>query len=182
MNKMTNCKVCGAEIAASAKSCPKCGAKNKKPIWKLVGFWVLIVIILLAVIGAMGGSSDTNASNHSTNNINTPTTQEPISYTSVSVIEMMDALDTNALKAEKTYNEQYLEITGRLGVIDSDGFYISLFGGDFDFIGVQCYIKNDEQLDFVMNMIEDDTYTVRVKITDVGEVLGYQADIIEFVR
>ena len=34
MSKMKNCKVCGAEIATSAKSCPKCGAKNKKSIWK----------------------------------------------------------------------------------------------------------------------------------------------------
>ena len=34
MSKMKNCKACGAEIATSAKSCPKCGAKNKKPFYK----------------------------------------------------------------------------------------------------------------------------------------------------
>ena len=27
--KLTNCKVCGAEIAKSAKRCPSCGANNK---------------------------------------------------------------------------------------------------------------------------------------------------------
>ena len=43
-------------------------------------------------------------------------------------------------------------------------------------------VKNDEQLNFVTNMTTGDTYTVRVKITDVGEVIGYQADIIEFVK
>jgi hypothetical protein len=181
MSKMTNCKSCGAEIATSAKSCPKCGAKNKKPIWKRVWVWILAVIILFAAIGSTGGSSDTDTSAPSTD-INTPVVQEPINYTVVSVIDMMDALDTNALKAEKTYDNQYLEITGRLGVIDSDGSYISLYGGDFDFTGVQCYIKNDEQLNFVMDMIDGDTYTVRVKIIDVGEVLGYQADIVEFVK
>ena len=180
MSKMKNCKVCGAEIATSAKSCPKCGAKNKKPIWKQWWVWILVVSILFATfaaIGGMGGNSDTN-----TSDINTTTVQEPINYTVVSVADMIDSLNTNALKAEKTYNGQYLEITGRLGNIDSDGSYITLYGGDFDFTGVQCYIQNDEQLNFVMDMVDDNTYTVRVKITDVGEILGYQADIIEFVK
>ncbi len=69
MSKMTSCKACGAEIAASAKSCPKCGAKNKKPIWKRVWVWILAGIILFAVIGGMGGNSDTDNSDAS---INTP--------------------------------------------------------------------------------------------------------------
>ena len=177
MSKMINCKSCGAEIASSAKSCPKCGAKNKKPIWKRVWVWILAVIILVAAIGGMAGNSDTNPSD-----TNSTAIQEPVNYIAVSVADMMDMLNTNALKAENTYNGQYLEITGRLNVIDSDGSYISLYGGDFDFIGVQCYVKNDEQLNFVMDMTTGDTYTVRVKITDVGEVIGYQADIIEFVK
>lgn len=48
------CKACGAQIAANAKSCPHCGAKNKKPFYKKAGFWILVVIILLAVIGSSG--------------------------------------------------------------------------------------------------------------------------------
>lgn len=181
MSKMINCKSCGAEIAVSAKSCPKCGAKNKKPIWKRWWVWILAVIILFAAIGGMTGNSNTNDSSSSTDIDNTAV-QEPINYIAVSVADMMDMLNTNALKAENTYNGQYLEITGRLNVIDSDGSYIALYGGDFDFIGVQCYVKNDEQLNFVTDMVTGDTYTVRVKITDVGEVIGYQADIIEFVK
>ena len=181
MSKMINCKSCGAEIAVSAKSCPKCGAKNKKPIWKRWWVWILAVIILFVAIGSIGGNSNTNNSSSSADIDNTAV-QEPINYIAVSVADMMDMLNTNALKAENTYNGQYLEITGRLNVIDSDGSYIALYGGDFDFIGVQCYVKNDEQLNFVTDMITGDTYTVRVKITDVGEVIGYQADIIEFVK
>ena len=177
MSKMKNCKACGAEIATSAKSCPKCGAKNKKPIWKQWWVWILVVIIPFAAICGIAGNSDTNPSD-----TNTTTIQEPINYIEVSVADMIDSLNTNALKAEKTYDGQYLEVTGRLGNIDSEGSYITLYGGDFDFTGVQCYIQNDEQLNFVMDMVDDNTYTVRVKITDVGEVIGYQADIIEFVK
>ena len=34
--KLIKCKSCGADIAANAKTCPQCGAKNKKPFYKIV--------------------------------------------------------------------------------------------------------------------------------------------------
>lgn len=49
-NKIIKCKSCGADIASSAKHCPSCGAKNKKPIYKRVWFWILMVILLIAII------------------------------------------------------------------------------------------------------------------------------------
>ena len=58
MSTMTLCDVCGAVIAKSAKSCPHCGATNKKPIYKRVWFWALI---LLAVILFSPGDSDNTA-------------------------------------------------------------------------------------------------------------------------
>ena len=54
-NAMKNCAVCGAEIAAKAKTCPHCGAKNKK---KPIVLWVIIAILAIAVIGSMGGSDE----------------------------------------------------------------------------------------------------------------------------
>lgn len=60
MSKMKNCKTCSAEIAISEKSCPKCGAKNKKPIWKQWWVWILVVSILFAAIGGLGDSSNVN--------------------------------------------------------------------------------------------------------------------------
>lgn len=49
-NKIIKCKSCGADIASSAKHCPSCGAKNKKPIYKRIWFWILMVILLIAII------------------------------------------------------------------------------------------------------------------------------------
>lgn len=46
-NKMKICKHCGAEIAKSAKVCPVCGGKNKKPIFKRVWFWLIIIALIL---------------------------------------------------------------------------------------------------------------------------------------
>lgn len=56
MSKLIKCKSCGAEIAKNAKSCPQCGAKNKKPIFKRWWFWAVIVII--AVTAFSGGEAD----------------------------------------------------------------------------------------------------------------------------
>ena len=53
--KMKTCKHCGAEIAKSAKVCPVCGGKNKKPIYKRVWFWLLVIVILILAVG--GGAS-----------------------------------------------------------------------------------------------------------------------------
>lgn len=61
-SKMTTCKHCGAEIAASAKVCPHCGGKNKPPIYKRWWFIAIIVLIVLSAIGGSGSSSDSSAS------------------------------------------------------------------------------------------------------------------------
>lgn len=51
MNKgMTTCKVCGNELAKSAKRCPHCGAKNRRPIYKRWWFWLLIAIVLYLTV------------------------------------------------------------------------------------------------------------------------------------
>lgn len=54
--KMTKCKSCGNDIASSARTCPNCGAKNKKPFYKKWWFWLIIVIVVIAI--ASGSGSD----------------------------------------------------------------------------------------------------------------------------
>ena len=65
-SKMTTCKHCGAEIAASAKVCPQCGGKNKPPIYKSWWFIAIIVLIVLSAIGGSSSSSDGSASSSTT--------------------------------------------------------------------------------------------------------------------
>ena len=65
--KLTTCKACGQEIAKSAETCPHCGAKNKKPIFKKWWFWAIIVVLIIA-IGTSGNDTDSgNTSNNTTN-------------------------------------------------------------------------------------------------------------------
>lgn len=51
-NKLTNCKVCGAEIAESTKNCPSCGAKTKKKSPVLIG--AIVLVVLIGIIASMG--------------------------------------------------------------------------------------------------------------------------------
>lgn len=55
MNKLIKCKACGHEIAKSAKICPHCGAKHKKP----VGCLMIVLTVLIFVIISSIGSEDT---------------------------------------------------------------------------------------------------------------------------
>lgn len=186
------CKHCQSEIPKKAKICPVCKKKQGLPKWAIV----LIVILVLAAIGsASGGNSDnsettTTSQSSSTNETqnSTPevkeveTESEPeIEYTAVDVDTMMDDLQSNAMKAEDTYNDKYLEITGRLALIDSDGKYISVFSqsDEFAILGVQCFIKDEDAKSKVMDMSIGDTVTLKVHIKEVGEVMAYVADIIE---
>ena len=58
-SKMKTCKHCGAEIAKSAKVCPNCGGRNKKPIFLRWWFIALIILVVLIAIGGGSKSSGT---------------------------------------------------------------------------------------------------------------------------
>lgn len=175
-SKMVKCNTCGADIASSAKVCPGCGAKQKKPIYKRWWLWVLVVIIVIGFANSCESDNTVQAAAPS------QTEPEPVTYTPYTVMELVDELRDNALKAEQTHQGQYVEVTGRMDVIDSDGNYIGLYSGrDFELLCVQCYLKSDAQREVVMGLSKGDTVTVRGKITDIGEILGYQLNIDEFV-
>lgn len=67
MSKMIKCKTCSNEIASSAKSCPSCGAKNKKPIYKKWWVWVLAVIVVAGIAGGAGNDESSNGGSESNN-------------------------------------------------------------------------------------------------------------------
>jgi hypothetical protein len=153
---------------------------------------VLIVIAILIVIGVIGslvGGGDNSSNDSSSDTQGGDTTssetqvEEEITYTPCTVNDMMATLESNALNASDTYKDQYLEVTGRLGNIDSSGDYITLYPDDeFALTGVQCYVQDDAQLEIVKTLTTDSQVTVRGICTDVGEVLGYSLDINEIVQ
>lgn len=198
---MIYCKNCGNQMPDGTAFCPKCGTKagadkpmtvpaamangkkikKKKPIYKRWWFWVIIVIV---VIGLIPNGGDTDDAGTETGG-DTVQTEPEVEYLSVSVSELHEALEANALNASDTYKGKHVEITGLVKVIDSSGKYISIYpeGDDWTILGVQCYIKNNDQKEYVKTLSQGESVvTIRGKITSVGEVLGYSLDIEEFVK
>lgn len=149
--------------------------KEKKPIFKKWWFWVIIVII---IAGVAGNDENNNSSSTFTQDLPEEEPKE-IVYTDYTVTQLMNDLESNAMKAQETYKGKDVSLTGKLSNIDSSGKYISITptNDEWAIIGVQCYIKNDETKKAVMNLTKDDTIVVKGRITDVGEVLGYSLDI-----
>lgn len=55
---MTSCKYCGATVSKTAKSCPHCGGRFKKPVYKRWWFIVIVVVVVLGILGNLGGNGD----------------------------------------------------------------------------------------------------------------------------
>ena len=65
--KMVICRNCNTPIAAAARICPACGAKNKKPFYKRIWFILLVVIIAAGVIGSFRKDSGKEEKREQTN-------------------------------------------------------------------------------------------------------------------
>lgn len=59
--KMKQCSTCGRQIAKSARTCPYCGAKQKKPLLARPGFWILIILLIIIAAASCSGSSDSSS-------------------------------------------------------------------------------------------------------------------------
>lgn len=163
--------------------------KTKKPIFKKWWFWV-IIIVMIAVIASMGkgkdsdkagGTADTEKNGVATTVAGT-TTEAKTEYETVDIQQMLDDLKNNAMKAEQTYQNKHVEITGKIAGFDSDGRYITIEpvnADEWNFETIMCYIKKDEHKQVLMEKSKGDTVVIKGKVKSIGEVLGYSVDIDE---
>lgn len=161
--------------------------KNNRRGFAIAGLIISGILLLISIgmysNGTIGGNKNTSGSNNTNNSIVKKQESKKIEYTKVDIDTMEEALDNNAAAAKDTYNGKYLEITGRLGTIDSDLKYISLLSptDEWDIIGIHCTLKNQQVKDAVKTLTKDQNIIVKGRITDVGEVLGYYLDVDEII-
>lgn len=178
MSKIIKCKTCGADIASSAKACPSCGAKNKKPFYAKWWFWVLVILIIGAIAG--GGESDSSSSTEQT--ISTPDVQantaevdEPEEIIVVSAEELAKAFKDNEVKANQLYKGKMVEVTG---VVDSIGetfgsTYITLEAEeDFALTQAQCFFDDKEEINKIASLSKGDTVTIIGKVDGMSINVG----------
>lgn len=78
MAKLVKCKSCGAEIAKNAKTCPQCGAKNKRHTALGIILVVIGVLLVLIALGGNGGEPKKVEDNNNTNTVENSTTTSPM--------------------------------------------------------------------------------------------------------
>ena len=182
-----HCPKCGVEITnPKSKKCTECGAKIPQPIHKKWWFWAIIAIVCISLMSGTGNDSETTdnetTSSSAESSPSTSANSTEITYEEVELQTMLDDLKNNAMKAEKTYQNKYVIVTGKIKNFDSDGSYITIEPVNseaWNFETVMCYIKKDNQLDFLLTKSTGDTVTIKGKITSIGEVLGYSINIDE---
>lgn len=157
--KITNCKVCNAEIAKNAKNCPACGAKNKKPFFKKPIFWILIVFVIL--IAVISGSGSSNSS---------------IDYSkpdaSVSADEIINAYGANSVTADETYKNKVIKVKGKISTISEYTIYLKGDEEDNWLTSVDCSLASGQ--DDIIKSIVTDSY---ITIVGVCKSTGLTGDV-----
>ena len=117
-----HCKYCQSEIPEKASVCSQCGRKQKGKLK-----WVLIVIFALIFLGALGSamegsnqtatptSNTTNKETASTSGSGTETKADVVEIIDVSPTELLDAYESNEIKADSLYGGKTLRINGTVG-------------------------------------------------------------------
>lgn len=109
-------------------------------------------------------------------------TEDP--YIKISSTDLITAYKDNQVKCKQLYDKQLLEVTGTVESIGTDILdqtYVCL-GSDTEltFVGIQCYAKNDDEINKIANLREGDVITVRGK-GDCGS-LSFSLDKAEIIE
>ena len=83
VNKLTNCKTCGAEIAASAKVCPSCGAKQKMPVYLRPWFYILLFFAVGLIGTALSEPDSTTSDSGVSSESKTPSSAASVSSSAI---------------------------------------------------------------------------------------------------
>ena len=164
---------------AEAKSA-KAHAKAMRPWYKKKRY--IVPLGLMAVAANLFAASTTDTDDTA----ETGTTQvavtegessTPTPALSVTVKELVDALDSNALNAKNTYEDERVEVTGFVGNIDASGNYFGLDPARDGVYFINVQVAIDESFsEQVATFNTGQKVTVTGTVTTVGEVLGYGLD------
>ena len=160
MGKMIQCKACSKEIASNAKSCPGCGAKNKKPIYKRPWF---IVVALFIIIGAIGGGNEDTTPNTDSGSVET--SQVETSSPKKEKFEIVGDIEQET-DAFATYFKGFIKNNS-----GKDCSYVQITFNLYDADGNQI----GTALDNINNLEKDGTWKFKAIGMDVdGEIASYK--------
>ena len=143
---------------------------------------IAMIMIGLVIVGFVGSFFDSSTDEDGSAEQQVEQ-QVEISYMDVTVDELSDEIEHYVDEARDKYLDQYVSVTGRfdeinlIGALNEDYFYISDINDYYDVKNVTCYFTSDEQYQRTKDFAENETITVKGKITEVDS-WGYRLDVI----
>ena len=122
---------------------------------------IISFVWLLVYLGAGGGSQSENPAKQSASN---SSPREKVEIIEVTPSSLFGAYENNEIKADNTYKNRYVKMTGRIDDIGKDildNIYVTFKASDF--FGIQVYF-NDEDAGAVSDLDKGSTITVVCKV------------------
>ena len=191
---MIICKHCGQPISDKSKICPFCGGNVKVPFYDKTWFHILLVLIIFTGIDCVIRNPDPEPTVYRTPIVESAGAssqssvdpdeeieeQETAEYSSESLSKMIDMVRDYPIKAEEEYTGKYIQVSGYLDTVDSDGKYFTIVSDPDDFTildNIQWHMdKGSDVYDFIKDAKKGSYITICGEITDVGETIYYMGD------
>lgn len=170
MSKLVNCKACGKEIAKGVNKCPSCGKDQRNFFMKHKVITVILAIVIIGGIGsAIGGKKDSTSTTATNTEVKQETKQEVSKEEAlnVSAVDLAAAYEDNEVNADKTYKDKNVEVVGKIddiGVTLGQTYVVLSSGKELSVTNVQCFFKDQAEIDKVANLKKGDTCTIQGKV------------------
>lgn len=140
MARMRPCRVCGNQMASSAKACPSCGAKNKKPIFRRLWF-ILLLIIIVAVIVVTSSTQQNRQASVPQEPGAVPSAVPAPEIIKVSAADLIKAYNDNEVRADSTHKNKQLTVSGIVTSISVvlGQTNVTIGTGEMFELGIICY-------------------------------------------
>lgn len=185
MSKMVNCKACGKEIAKGVNKCVHCGKDQRNFFMKHKVLTVILALVILGVLGSAGGKKNSTTATAPATGTKTETatkTEVKEEAIKVSAVTLAKAYEDNEVSADKSYKDKTVEVSGKIsdiGVIAGQTFVVLSAEKDFAITNVQCFFKEQAEIDKVANLKKGDTCTIQGKVDGKSMNVGVNGCILK---
>lgn len=164
MEKMTNCKACGKEIARGVNKCPNCGKDQRNFLMKHKIITGIVALIILGNIGsAMNGSK--NGAITTVDNSKSTSTTDTVTVTKSTKTSNPVVKDFYAINEDVKLNDAIIKVTK---IEKSDGSDFDKPKNGMEFVIVTVSIRNSGTGEITYNPFDFKMQNSKGQITDEG--------------
>jgi hypothetical protein len=136
----------------------------ERPFYLRISFWVIVIVAAVITYGITKPQQPVQEPLPTERPVRVHTYKPSIDPMVVTAGDLIIAYDKNEVKADITYRDKYLQVTGVIKNIGKDILeqpYITLGRGiDTDIISVQCFFEDEDEITKVAELQSGETITL----------------------